>query len=394
MNSISRSLSYAWRPVLLVLTLAALSYLLYFHRLDSLLPGYAPAEAAAYHSAASWHTIVNNPVNAPYKLLVWGIAMAGQHQLLATRIAAAIWGLAAVIVFFCITRAWYGFRTAFFGTVLFATSAGFLHLARLGTPQILQMGVLMLIGAVIWHRRSARWHPYLTYLIVLTFGMLLYVPGMAWLELIVAAAIFPGIRRHWLRSGAVHRIIWVAGGLLLTTPLLLATVRQPHLALQVLGLPTDVHSLTGAPQRLIETVLALGVRSSGSALQWVGHSPLLDALELILGALGVYYYAYHDRSRRSLLLAGAIIGTVLIALQGGVGFASIVPLAYLLITGGLDHFLREWLTVFPRNPIARGVGLGVICIMLFFSVLYQTRSYFVAWPHNTRTRQAFRLPPS
>jgi hypothetical protein len=54
--------------------------------------------------------------------------------------------------------------------------------------------------------------------------------------------------------------------------------------------------------------------------------------------------------------------------------------------------MAQWFTVFPRNPIARGSGIAVICLMLFFSVLYQTRVYFVAWPHTTATRQAFDLP--
>jgi hypothetical protein len=138
--------------------------------------------------------------------------------------------------------------------------------------------------------------------------------------------------------------------------------------------------------------MSIGVRSDGNPLLWVGHLPLLTAVELAFGAIGIYCYLQRRRSLRALFLAGSILTSlVLISLGGNVGFACLVPLLYLLIVEGLDHLLDQWLTVFPRNPIARFTGVVVICIMLFFAVLYQVRAYFVAWPHSTATTQVFRL---
>jgi len=397
MKSMSRFFSQAWRPALLVVSLGLIAYLLYFHHLNSLLPGYAPTEVSSYHAGQTWHEIVHNPVNAPYKLIVLALAVTGHHQLIITRIAAALCSVLAVIVFFLITRSWYGYRIGFFSTVLFATSAGLLHVARLGSPQILQMGILMLIGALLWHRRSPGLHPYLTYLVIIVFGTLLYVPGMVWFELVVALVVYKSALRHWLRSSLVQRISWSALIALFAAPLVFAIAQQPHLAASILGLPAHitVQTLSHIPRNLLDSLLSIGVRSNGTSLLWVGHSPLLNVMELILGALGAYYYVYQERSLRSLLLAGtSILGLLLASLGGNVTLACIIPLVYLLIAGGLNHFLGEWLAVFPRNPIARGTGLVIIGIMLFFSVFYQIRSYFIAWPHNTETRQTFRLPPS
>jgi hypothetical protein len=168
-----------------------------------------------------------------------------------------------------------------------------------------------------------------------------------------------------------------------------------NLLLPALGLPADLANLRHVPINLLHTVMGVGVRSSGSPLIWLGHSPLLNALELILAALGVYFYIYQERSLRSVSLASAgVISLGLASLGGNVGFACIVPIAYLIIGGGLSHFLSEWLNVFPRNPIARGFGVAVICIMLFFSVFYQVRSYYIAWPHNAATRQTFHISSS
>jgi hypothetical protein len=394
MKTISRFFFKAWRPAILVISLGLIAYFLYFHNLQGFLPGYAAPERQAHQTAATWQAIWDNPLNAPFKLGVLGLGLAGHHHLLTTRVVAAASGIIAVITFFFIARAWYGFRVGFLGAVLFATSTGFLHAARLGTPQILQMGVLLLIGTLLWHRRAPRLRPWLTYLVVAAFGVLLYVPGMVWFELIIGCIVYKQIFRHWSRSAIVHRIIWAVLGLSLAAPLIGAILIHPHLLLPTLGLPSSLHSLSHIPSSLVHTILSIGVRSDGNGLIWLGHTPLLNVIELILVAIGLYYYVYLQRSLRSILLASTLaVGIVLTSLGGGVVIACIVPILYLLATSGLSHFLDEWLSVFPRNPIARSFGVLVLCIMLGFSVLYHVRSYFVAWPHNSVTKQTFNLPP-
>jgi hypothetical protein len=248
----------------------------------------------------------------------------------------------------------------------------------------------MLVGVLVWHRRSPQWHPWLTYLVVVVFGALLYVPGMVWFELITVFVMHRAMLRHFQRSSLLSQVLWTFCGLILISPLVLSLAAHSHLIPSLLGLPASMHDIKHIPKNLLDTVLSVGIRSNGSAITWLGHSPLLNVMELILGAIGVYYYLYLERSLRSVLITAAlIVGTALASLGGSVTIACIVPLLYLLITGGLHHLLGEWLSVFPRNPIARGAGVGLICIMLAFSVLYQVRSYFVAWPHNSITRQTF-----
>jgi hypothetical protein len=393
MNNISAFFSKAWRPALLVVSLGLIGYVLYFHNLYGLEPGYAQVEVASYRSALSWRDIAANPLDLPYKAIVYTLNLAGHHSLVITRAAAALCSLLAVTIFFCITRAWYGFRIAFFGAMLFATSAGFLHFARLGSAQVLQMGLLVLIGIMVWHRRAPRLHPYLTYLAALAFGLLCYIPGMIWFELLIVVVMHRRFLRHWKRSSFKHRAAWIALGAATVAPLLVAMALHPHVARVALGLPANIHAISHIPRSLLDTVLAIGVRSNGDPTLWVGHSPLLNVLELVLGGLGAYYYVYRERTTRSLLLAGTLTGGIVLASVGGsVSIACIVPVLYLLVASGLHHFVTEWLTVFPRNPIARGTGLAIVCAMLFFSMFYQMRSYFIAWPHNTQTREVFTVP--
>jgi hypothetical protein len=395
MKTMQRFLFRAWRPALLLVSLGSLAYLLYFHQLGSLLPGYAAEEHSSYTAASNWHDIVGNPLNAPYKVTLFILSTISHQGLLLTRVSAALWGVAAVIIFYCIARSWYGFRVAFLSTAIFATSGGFLHFARLGTPAILQMGLLLLLGLTIWHRRAPRLHPYLTYVVVTTFSLLLYIPGMIWFEALLLVLMYTRIVRHWNRSANVHQILWPLLAAALLLPLGWSIMKHTNLLLPLLGFSDSLHSLTHVGGNLWHTLLTIGIQSTANPLLWLGRSPLLNATELILGALGAYYYLYQQRSARSLLLAGiAVIGIVLISLGGNITIACIIPVLYLIIASGLNHFLDRWLTVFPRNPIARGTGTLIICIMLFFSSFYHVRAYFVAWPHNPATKQTFRLSSS
>jgi len=392
MNSLVKFYFRAWRPAVLVLALALITYLLYFHRLGTLLPGYSSAEVAAYHNAASWHNIANNPINAPYSCLVWLLTAFTHHGLLMTRVVAAGFGVLAVLAFFTIIRPWYSFRTVFLATLLFATSSGFLHAARFGSYQILQMGVLAFVATVVWYRRR-QVHPLLAgYSVAASFALLSYIPGMIWFELFGAILLWPSLRRKLQEESKLHMLGWGALFVVLVAPLIIACLRDLHVLLVMAGLPQQLSALSHVAGNLFSSIMSIGVRSNGNPVWWIGHIPLLNAAELVLGIIGTYFYLHHQRSIRATFLAGStIISLVLISFGGTVSFAMLVPLLYLFIAHGLDHLLGQWLTVFPRNPIARGTGVVIICIMLFFSTLYQVRAYFVAWPHNATTRQAFYL---
>jgi hypothetical protein len=393
MNTVSKFYFRSWRMAVLVLSVALIAYLLYFRRLGTLLPGYSASELKAYTNAVSWHAIATNPINAPYKIVVWLLTAIFHHGIMMNRIVAASFGILAVIAFFMIIRPWYSFRAAFLGTILFATSAGFLHTARLGTGQILQMSILAFIGAVLWYYRRKGNRTYVGYGVMALFALLWYVPGMLWFELFGLLLLRKGAWRQLTGMPRIHLAGWTTLFIAVLIPLGIASLHSPQLLLNAAGLPTTVHAFTHTGSNVLNAVMSIGVRSNGDPIFWVGHAPLLNVIELVLGLIGGYFYIYRERSVRSMFLVGSLtICLVLIGFGSTVSFACLVPLLYLFVTAGLNHFLGQWLRVFPRNPIARFTGVAIICMMLFFSVLYQVRSYFVAWPHTTAARKAFNHP--
>ena len=381
-----------WRPSVLILTLAAVVYLLYFRRLALLLPGYSAVELNSYFMSSSWHLISANPVNAPYFVPLWLFTAVAHHGLLATRAVAACFGTLAVVAFFIIIRPWYSFRIASLGTLLFATSAGFLHITRLGTPYVLQMGLLALFLCVLWYRRDRSHRTLITYVLVVVSGLLWYIPGLLWFEVLGAILLWPILLRQLQRAPKVHLANWALLLLVVLAPLIRAVVGNPHLLLTATGLPSSLNALPDVAANFYHAVLSIGIRGNGNPLLGVGHLPLLNAAELILGAVGAYAYLYRERSLRTVFLVGALaISLILMSFNPNTGFAALVPLLYFFIVHGLDHLLGRWFTVFPRNPIARITGVAVACCLLFFSIFYQVRAYFIAWPHTTATKQTFNL---
>lgn len=390
MNMFVRLSVRFWRPALAALGIALLSYLLFFHNLTHLLPGYADREIATYNSSTSLRAIVDDPLNAPYKLVLYVILQLGHHSLLTTRVTAAAFAVGAAVLFFVIARHWFRYRVALLATLMFASSAGFLHLARLGSPLVLQMSLLLLVAVLIW-RRHAESNRLLGYGLIAMLAALWYVPGMIWFELLTALFLFKPLRRSITRLSLMARLVYGGLFLLVLLPLVRAIILEPSSALGFAGLPAHFASPLQILHSLGNALLAIGLYAQGQPDLRLGHLPLLNAIELVLLLLGAYVLGRRlARTWGWYILAAALLCVLLTALGGPIGTSSgLLPLLYLIIAAGVHELLRRWLYVFPRNPFARFAGIFCIVLLVGFSVLYHCRAYFVAWPHSNATRETF-----
>jgi len=381
-----------WRTGILVISLGIIAYLLYFHRLQSLVPAYTHVELQAVKNASDWHHILKNPINAPFLVPLWFATAVLHHGPYVGRVIASVFGVLAVVLFYLVVRLMYGFRTTFLATILFATSAGLLHTVRLGAAPVLQFGTLCFVFAAIRylqlspHRRTA-----FGYGMAVLGGLLWYIPGMIWVACIWLFLMRRTVRQQLQRTPTKHLVGWVLLSLIVALPLLIAAIHtHGQVLLASTGLPPTLHSVTHIAPNLWDTLLSVSIYSTGTAVWWVGHAPLLNVAEVVLAVAGMYYYMRHNRTGSTLfIMSTMVLAWLLIGFGGSVSIAFLIPLIYLSIARGIDQLLERWFTVFPRNSIARFTGIAALCIMLAFSVLYQVRSYFVAWPHAAATRHEF-----
>jgi len=86
---------------------------------------------------------------------------------------------------------------------------------------------------------------------------------------------------------------------------------------------------------------------------------------------------------------GVVAAGIIALTNKAVNMTVMVPFIFLLIANGISYLLELWLGVFPRNPIARTIGVSLITLVVGLNCWYNVRNYFVAWPGATVTRQVF-----
>lgn len=388
---VRNALDMGWQILSTLAIVAFLLGLLLFGRLDSLLPAYSPTEVQSALSSRPFTEIINNPVNAPYKLTVFFFSYITSNPLLATRLAAATFGIATIILFYVGMRNWYRRRIAFLATVLFACSAWFLHTARFGSPDILLPCAVLLLTVCGYWIATAKHSRYSYVAAIIALSLCMYVPGLLWLLGVAAVVRRKDIALLSLRLNARQRAIVIGTAVVLVIlPLLVSIIRNPHVGLELLGLPNAWPGLVEIGKNLLYVPVSLFAFTPVNPELQLGRLPLLDIFGVVMFVLGAYYYFKHRTlDRTKLLLVFLAISTVLIAIDGPVSIAIMLPAIYVIVTGGIAQLLGRWLEVFPRNPLAKSVGITLITIAVLASCLYNIRAYFVAWPNAPETKAIY-----
>lgn len=376
------------RSLLITISLAILAFLLFF-KLSSLVPGWSAAELAVRNNGFSLHHILSHPINAPYLVIVYGLVKVLPHSVLAVRLASALFGVGVILVFYFIIRCWSNPLVAWLTSLMLATSTWFLRSARTGTPDILLFGLLLLLAFNLWLRHSHR-RRLIIVLVGLAIGLGLYVPGFIWFIAIVAVwqrrLIINVIRRLPIPL-IVGAILGVA---IILTPLAWAIAHNYQLVWAVLGLPSHLPALLPSLRRLIDVPLNIFVRGPHQPGLWVGRSPILDVFETILFIFGIYAHWQNKRYRRLITFSVvALVTTVLMTIGGPVSLSLLLPFIYFVMAAGLAYLLEEWFSTFPRNPIARGLGMTIVALAIGLSCFYQLNRYYIAWPHMAETKATF-----
>ncbi len=371
--------------------------LLFWTRLGSLTHDkLSPTEAAAIADSQSLGTVAHTPLFLPINLVRWLIGAVLPHSAATLRLSSTLFALMAIVGLAYALRRWYGQRTAIFGITLFASSAWVLHMGRLADYDIAYLWALpMLVMAhVTLHekptssRRLALW---LTVQIAV-----LYIPGMVWFVILNTFWQRRTLReafRVFRRPLAATSLVLL--GLIGLIPFVWGVLKNPTetYLLTWLGLPVHMPGLHDIIGRLGYSILFIIVRTPADPAHWLGHLPLLGALAAVCFVAGCLFYAKHlHADRTKLLLSNYLLGAILVALGGAVTRSVIVPIIYTVAAGGVAYLLHPWLRLFPRNILARHVGISLVCVAIGLACIYNLRHYFVAWPLSPDTTAAFTTP--
>lgn len=384
------SLSKSWQFLsTTVIVGAALSLLLVSH-LETLLPGYSQAEIASAQSIGT-SEIINDPINAPYKVTALVINKVLDDPLLSTRLSAVVFGVLTLGLFYIGVRYWHSARTAFLATVLFACSAWFLHIARFGTAEILLPFSILLLAVSSYWIATAEHTKFSYFAALLAIGLSVYTPGMIWFIALGILLRRKDIRLLRRRLSTPYQIaLYIALLVLVLAPLAYSVLKHPDIIASLLGLPDTWPSIIQIIKNLLTLPIHVFIWSPENPQTSLSTLPLSDGLAGILFPLGIYYYfKFRSLARAKLLGICLIIAALLISLEGPVTSALLLPLVYIVVAGGIALLLGQWLTVFPRNPFAKSIGIILLTVAVAMSCIYNLRAYFIAWPNNSATKAEF-----
>jgi hypothetical protein len=276
-------------------------------------------------------------------------------------------------------------------SLLLLTSAWFLHFARLGTPEImygLSIGLIW-VGIRLKSVRAPRIRTILASLVLI--GLSLYVPGLVCL---VVPLLVWQRQLVWYEIKKAPRLVVLLvclGAVVGLAPLLYGLISQPSLIRQWLYLPNQLN-LGQFWSNAWHLPLWLVLQGPNLPARWLGDLPLFDIFTMVALGLGVYVLtAYRKLDRVRFMMGVVVLALILAVLNGWIALFVALPVVYMVIAAGVALLLQQWFTVFPRNPLARLIGVLMVSLLVVLSAYYNTRHYFVAWPKNSQTEQVFGI---
>lgn len=392
MKLLRKRLERIWRPLLASVAAASLAAFALLWQLGSLAPRLSPDEAATRASSIDLLAIVHNPQNAPYRLLLWATThLPQQWGFWTTRVPSVVFALGALALLIFLLRRWYGRRTMLFGFAVVVCSAWLLHIGRFAGTDIEYFTAIPALLAVHVGLHDKEESTKMFFLWLVTNIVLLFIPGMLWFVL-MSMALQPIVLAHAWRALASwwQRAIAIAVAIAGFMAPVLAIVYHPSSWTSWLALPSNWHDVRSIPQYLLEALGAIGFHGPHDPQLWLGRLPILDVFLLVALAAGVAFYMQHWQAARSQLLAAYLALGLLLVSCGVVSLSVVVPVCYLIIAAGIAYLLHFWLRAFPLNPMARGLGIGLMSVVVALSCYYNVVQYFVAWPHNAEVSAVYQ----
>lgn len=376
------------RPIAMPLLVAVSSLGLLGYKLFSLVP-FGQIEQAANLGSATMSAIKNDILFAPVKGLQIFILKFTENDVY-IRLASVAVAAAAAILLYLMLRKWYTTRVSLLTSLMFITSSWFLQQGRSANLDVLYLAAAPAVLLALMWFIAKKPSPAKVLIGTILIGMALYTPGV-WLFIIFGLVILRGpIAKSLPAIDTNVRLMSSAAFIITLLPLLYSFIIKPGQVIRWLGFDTGQEftvQTIGANFLAIPTQLLF--TGPDDQARWLVGTPVFDLVTITMVILGLYAYRTGYYVLREKLIFGSIIIAVLLIGLGNVAALSLLlPLLYLTVANGIAYLLQSWFTVFPRNPVARPIGVALLVIVVSISAFYHIHRYFKVWPNADATTQA------
>ena len=382
-----------WRGISIAIFMTVIAIITLSLQLSSLVPGQNQYETNTLgdlaHFPAPWH----RAVNAPYLVLAFLFGKISGNNLYGARVASVVFGLFATALMYYIVRIWFNIRIATIGTLLFITSSWLLHTTHQATPLILLVaGPLLAVAPLAWFTRTRRYRTLAFMSLAAGLGVAAYIPFMFWL---IAASLIIIVRKEkTLLSNLKPIQFFGALGLyvLIVTPLIVSLAHYPGQILELLGGSKSIPSITTYFSHLLQVFTSIFIHAPLLPELRIGHLPTLDVFSTAMFILGLYYSYQRKTNIKTITLFSSMLLLLLIipfSPNFSMDIVLLLPFVYIGIITGIVELINQWFTYFPRNPLARNIGISLLVFSISLTSAYHLESYFVAWPNDPDTKAVY-----
>jgi len=371
--------------------LALLFIYLYIYKLSSIVNGISIQEKTLNYPKQGIGQIFNDPSFLGLKLVryIFGI-FSNTLSVFEIRLASVFFGLLSIFFIYRIIASWLGRRAALLGTVLFSFSAWTLHISRLGINSIAYtFCVITLIYSIVVLKKYFLNSKYFLIITALVWPALLFTPGM------ILFVIFAILRCKKELSAGFKNLknpyyYYIPSALITLGLLIKYFMGSMTNIFTFFGLSSILTNWENLPLNIVKTLYHLFLFGPNQPEIWLNKAPVLDFLILFSSIFGIYFYSRNLKKSPAVTLFTCFgIGLFITALNNNNDLSLLTPLMYIFSATGIALFIQRWLKVFPKNPIARAIGLSLVYSLVVLSCILNYRAYFIAWPHNKDVKSYF-----
>lgn len=376
---------------LLLTTVVVLSVgAFYVWHLGTLSPGLSAAEATARQSSLELNSVTTDPVNAPQRLLQYGLQAAGHHGAFWMRIPSVVLAIVLLSLFYLLVKTWFGRTIGILAAIMLATTPWVVLLARSATPEIMLLAPIAVLLLYDRMRRNSRQHNLAWVLLIVTLALSLYVPGLIWVVLAGLIIAHKQLLNFAKKTERKYLLISAIIGLALVSPLIIAVVREPNIGKTLVLWPTHWLGVVGTIKATAWAALSLVWRTPYHLDIIVGRLPILDVTQIVLAIFGVYAMLAKARSELYAIFGLIALGILAAGIDHNLLLLSLgLPAIAVLGAAGLRYLYLEWRSVFPHNPIPRALAIIVMVGLVALHSLFGIRYSLIAWPHTVDTRKTY-----
>ena len=301
--------------------------------------------------------------------------------------------LLTVIISYVILNKWHGKIIGFLGSLLLVSSPILLHLGRIQDYEINYILIIPIIYFIYLLTRITVDNR-ITYLIFFLYGVILLIPGGIFFVLLSVY-----LNKKILKSLVTNNFNFIKSILLLFfgfywIPLVINYLSEKSSNyLNLLGISGFSNVNYKDLYTYFKPFNQVFVYGINRPTIWLHGTPLIDGSITILFVLGLYFYFRNLKANRTKLIFGTLILSYLLSILN-TNFIFVFSIAVIFIAiSGLHSLILLWNKYFPINKVAKGFAYSLIFILIFISLIYNYRSYFVAWKYSQNSIVSFDLKP-